>query len=189
MGQRLYETLGPLGISLVLVALVGLVLFIPFLLFLGKKPLNGRRILTIFVGLFAVIIGANVVMAIQAISTFPGLEVKNSYVASQQFDDDRAAQEALGWRAEPSYDGKALALKISDRQGLPAPVQALRVTISRPTQKRDDVSPEMRYSGGLWVADLALAPGAWVVHLEADAPDGTVFRQRLAHYPGSIVRN
>ena len=73
MWQRLYETLGPLGISLLLVALVGLVLFIPFLLFLGKKPLNGRRILTIFVGLFAVIIGANVVMAIQAISTFPGL--------------------------------------------------------------------------------------------------------------------
>ena len=43
MWQRLYETLGPLGISLVLVALVGLVLFIPFLLFLGKKPLNGQK--------------------------------------------------------------------------------------------------------------------------------------------------
>ena len=187
MWQHLYDTLGPLGISLMLVALVGLVLFVPFLLFVGKVPLNGRRVLTIFIGLFTVIIGANVVMAVQAVSTFPGLEVKNSYVASQQFDDDRAAQEALGWLAEPSYDGQTLALTISDRQGLPAPVQALRVTISRPTQKRDDVTPQMRYSGGLWVADVALAPGAWVVHLEADAPDGTVFRQRLAHYPGSIV--
>ncbi|MBA4489687.1 FixH family protein [Paracoccus sp. S1E-3] len=170
-----------------LVALVGLVLFLPFLLFLGRRPLNGRRVLTIFVGLFTVIIGANLVMAVQAISTFPGLEVKNSYVASQQFDAAREAQEALGWLAEPSYDAGALVLKISDRQGLPAPVQALRVTIGRPTQKRDDVTPEMRYSGGLWVADLALAPGAWVIHLEADAPDGTVFRQRLANYPGSIV--
>jgi len=47
----------------------------------------------------------------------------------------------------------------------------------------------MRYSGGLWLAELDLAPGAWVVHLEADAPDGTVFRQRLARYPGSLVRN
>ena len=151
--------------------------------------ITGRQVFAVSAGAFAVIIAVNVYMAYSAISTFPGVEVANSYVASQQFDDDRAAQEALGWRAEPSYDGKALALKISDRQGLPAPVQALRVTISRPTQKRDDVSPEMRYSGGLWVADLALAPGAWVVHLEADAPDGTVFRQRLAHYPGSIVRN
>ena len=189
MGPHLFDRLGPLGISVMLVALVGLVLFVPFLLFLGRKPLNGRRVLTIFAALFAVIIGANVVMAVQAIGTFPGLEVKNSYVASQQFDDDRAAQQALGWLAQPSYDGRVLTLKISDRQGLPAPVQALRVTISRPTQKRDDVTPAMRYSGGLWVADVALAPGAWVVHLEADAPGGTVFRQRLAHYPGSIVRN
>ena len=151
------------------------------------REVTGRHVLGITVSAFAVIIGVNLTLAYKAVATFPGLEVKNSYVASQQFDDDRAAQEALGWLAEPSYDGQALALKISDRQGLPAPVQALRVTISRPTQKRDDVTPQMRYSGGLWVADVALAPGAWVVHLEADAPDGTVFRQRLAHYPGSIV--
>ncbi|NHF72645.1 FixH family protein [Paracoccus sp. 12-3] len=172
-----------------LVSLVGLVLLAPFLLFLGRKPLNGRRFLVIFVGLFAVIIGANLVMAVQAVRSFPGLEVANSYVASQQFDDARSAQQALGWLVEPRYDNGLLTLKISDGQGLPAPVQALRVTVSRPTQKRDDVTPEMRYSGGLWMADVPLAPGAWVVHLEAEAPDGTAFRQRLAHYPGSIVRN
>ncbi len=189
MWNQLYQALGPAGISLMLAALAGVVLLAPFLLFLGARPLNGRRILAIFVGLFAVIIGANVVMAVQAIRSFPGLEVANSYVASQQFDDDRAAQQALGWRAEPRYQDGVLSLKIADSQGLPAPVRALRVTVSRPTQKRDDVTPQMRYSGGLWVAELPLAPGAWVVHLEADAPDGTVFRQRLAHYPGSIVRN
>lgn len=177
-----------LTISLLLVLAVSAAFLAPFFLFGGQRPLNGRRILTIFVGLFTVIIGANVVMAVQAIRSFPGVEVANSYVASQQFDDNRAAQQALGWVAEPSYAGGVLALKISDGQGLPAPVQDLRVTVSRPTQKRDDVSPQMRYSGGLWMADLALSPGAWVVHLEADAPDGTVFRQRLAHYPGSIVR-
>lgn len=189
MWDRLYQSLGPGGISLMLASLVALVLLIPFLLFLGRQPLNGRRVLTIFVGLFTVIIGANVVMAVQAITTFPGVEVANSYVASQRFDADRAAQQALGWQAAPVYQDGVLSLKITDGQGLPAPVQALRVTVSRPTQKRDDVSPDMRYSGGLWVADLALAPGAWVIHLEADAPDGTTFRQRLARYPGSIVRD
>lgn len=189
MWMQIIDTIGAQNLSLILVALVGLVLLAPFLLFLGRKTFSGRRILGVFVGLFAVIIGVNVVMAVQAVRTFPGLEVKNSYVASQQFDRDRAAQEALGWLAEPRYENGILALKISDRQGLPAPVQDLRVVVSRPTQKRDDIAPQMRYSGGLWVADVDLAPGAWVVHLEADAANGTVFRQRLAHYPGSIVRN
>ena len=154
----------------------------------GVREIKGWHVLAFTVAAFGVIIAVNLVMAYKAISTFPGLEVANSYVASQEFDRDRAAQQALGWQVAPVYEAGRLSLKISDAQGLPAPVQALNVTVSRPTQKRDDVTPEMRYIGGLWVADLALAPGAWVVHLEAVAPDGTRFRQRLADYPGSMVK-
>lgn len=189
MLERMIASLGVERFSLLLVLVIGLVLLAPFLLFTGRKKLGGRRMLAVFVSLFGIIIGVNVVMAVQAVRTFPGLEVANSYVASQEFDRERAAQTALGWQVEPSYDGQNLVVKIADAEGLPAPVQALRVTVSRPTQKRDDVTPEMRYKGGLWVADLDLAPGAWVVHLEADAPGGTTFRQRLAHYPGSIVKD
>ena len=46
---------------------------------------------------FGVIIAVNLTLAFNAVRTFPGLEVKNSYVASQSFDADRAAQNALGW--------------------------------------------------------------------------------------------
>ena len=49
-------------------------------------PLTGRKVLLIAVVAFGVIIGVNVLMAVKAISTFPGLEVQNSYVASQVFD-------------------------------------------------------------------------------------------------------
>ena len=65
--------------------------------------ITGKHVLAITVSAFAVIIGVNVVMAWKAISTFPGLEVKNSYVASQTFDADRAAQQALGWTLVPEY--------------------------------------------------------------------------------------
>ena len=61
--------------------------------------LKGKHVLGIAVGAFGVIIAVNLVMAYQAISTFPGLEVANGYVASQTFDADRKAQEALGWTA------------------------------------------------------------------------------------------
>ena len=180
--------LTPLTLSLLIVLAVAVVFGAPFLLFTGRKPLTGRGMLVVFTSLFGIIIGVNIVMAVTAVRSFPGVEVANSYVASQEFDRDRAAQEALGWQVAPVYEAGRLSLKISDAQGLPAPVQALNVTVSRPTQKRDDVTPEMRYIGGLWVAELALAPGAWVVHLEAEAPDGTRFRQRLADYPGSMVK-
>lgn len=153
-----------------------------------RKELTGRHVLLIAVAAFGVIIAVNLVLAITAVGSFPGLEVANSYVASQNFDRERHAQQALGWQVSPEYRDGRLTLKIADAQGLPAPVRDLRVIVSRPTQKRDDVMPQMRFAGGLWVADLPLSPGAWVVHLEADAPDGTVFRQRLAHYPGSIVK-
>ncbi|WBU65194.1 FixH family protein [Paracoccus aerodenitrificans] len=185
--MTIFGDINAFTLSLLLVLLLAAVFFAPFLLFTGKRRLGGRTMLLAFISLFGVIIGVNAALAIWAVRTFPGLEVANTYVASQNFDRERAAQEALGWRAEPSYDGQALLLKITDDQGLPAPVKDLRVTISRPTQMRDDVSPAMRYSGGVWIGEVALAPGAWVVHLEADAPDGTIFRQRLAGYPGSRV--
>lgn len=175
-------------ISLGLVLAVAVVFLLPFLLFIGRRKLTARRMLLVFASLFGIIIGVNIFMAVTAVRTFPGLEVANSYVASQNFDRERHAQQALGWQVSPEYRDGRLTLKIADAQGLPAPVRDLRVIVSRPTQKRDDVMPQMRFAGGLWVADLPLSPGAWVVHLEADAPDGTVFRQRLAHYPGSIVK-
>ena len=58
--------------------------------------LTGWHVLAIFVGAFGVIIGVNVALAWNAVATFPGLEVDNSYIASQTFDDRREAQEALG---------------------------------------------------------------------------------------------
>ena len=59
--------------------------------------LTGWHVLAIFVGCFSVIVTVNLTLAYNAVATFPGLEVKNSYVASQHFDAERRAQEALGW--------------------------------------------------------------------------------------------
>jgi len=57
--------------------------------------LTGKHVLGITVGAFSIIIAVNVLMAFKAVSTFPGLEVANSYVASQTWDADMAAQKAL----------------------------------------------------------------------------------------------
>ncbi len=55
------------------------------------REIKGRHVLFGFVGAFGVIIGANLTLAFNAVSTFPGLEVKNSYEASQVFDRNKKA--------------------------------------------------------------------------------------------------
>lgn len=141
--------------------------------------LKGRHVLAIAVGAFGVIIAVNLVMAWQAIRTFPGLEVANGYVASQTFDAERRAQEALGWSLKPDYREGRLTLRMTDMQGLPALVRSLDVLVGRTTESREDMRPEMVRVAGVWEADLTLARGKWMLLVEAEAMDGTKFRQRL----------
>lgn len=143
--------------------------------------ITGRHVLAITVGAFSVIIAVNLTMAWQAISTFPGLEVKNSYVASQSFDADRAAQQALGWTLASDYDPQAgaLVLRFADAGGQPAPVSGLSVLVGRTTVASQDSQPEFARADGAFVAPLHLAPGKWMLRVEAQAPDGTMFRQRV----------
>lgn len=141
--------------------------------------LTGKHVLAITVGAFGIIIAVNVVMAVQAVRTFPGLEVANGYVASQTFDAERKAQQALGWTAVPDYRDGRLTLRLTDAEGLPAAVRSLDVLVGRTTASNDDQRPVLTRVAGVWEADLALARGKWMLKLEAVAADGTLFRQRL----------
>ncbi|MDO5630973.1 MAG: FixH family protein [Paracoccus sp. (in: a-proteobacteria)] len=160
---------------------------LPFLLFSVGKRFTGRHMLGFAVAMFGIIIVVNVFMAFKAVGTFPGLEVPNSYIASQSFDRERAAQQALGWTVTPAYDGQELTLRVTDETGLPARIASLSATLGRPTHVRDDVTPELSYDNGVFRAPLHLAPGVWIIHVTATAPDGTEFRQRIDHYAGDRV--
>ena len=141
--------------------------------------LTGKHVLAITVGAFGIIIAVNVVMAVQAVRTFPGLEVANGYIASQTFDAERKAQQALGWTAVPEYRDGRLTLRLTDAEGLPAVVRSLDVLVGRTTASNDDQRPVLTRVAGVWEADLALARGKWMLKVEAVATDGTLFRQRL----------
>lgn len=146
------------------------------------KPLTGRKVFAITASAFTVIIGVNVFMAWNAIRTFPGLEVKNSYVASQSFDAQRAAQQALGWTAEATLDGNELVLSLVTEDGLPAPTISVQAVLGRPTHVRDDIAPEFERVAGSYRTEVDLAPGSWDLRVVALAADGTEFNQRLPLY-------
>ena len=143
------------------------------------RELTGRHVLAITVAEFSVIIGVNVLMAYKAVSTFPGLEVDNSYVASQSFDAEMAAQNALGWTLTHVYENGELRLIFADKDGLPVELSSLEVLVGRTTESREDMHPVFAREAGIYVAKEALNTGKWMMHVEARAKDGTLFRQRL----------
>lgn len=141
--------------------------------------ITGRKVFAFTASAFAVIIGVNLVMAYKAVSTFPGLEVKNSYVASQEFDVKRKAQEALGWTVEPSYEGGVLEIAVTGPKGGVAEVAKFEAMIGRTTERQHDQSPEFALARGRFVAPMDLARGRWEIRVKAEAADGTPFEQRL----------
>lgn len=145
---------------------------------MSGKPLTGRKVFAIVAGAFGVIIAVNLVLAWKAVGTFPGLEVENSYVASQTFNERLAAQQALGWTVDAEVTDGALEVRITGDDGRPVEVGALSATLGRPTHVREDRSPEFVHHQGAFRAPMDVAPGRWMLRLEATAPDGTTFRQR-----------
>ncbi|MGX0977810.1 nitrogen fixation protein FixH [Roseovarius sp. MBR-51] len=146
---------------------------------MAERRITGKHVLIGFVTAFSVIIGVNLVLAYAAVSTFPGLEVKNSYVASQEFNDRKAAQEGLGWTVVADHAGGLLVLHITDEAGNPVEVAKLEATVGRATHVQDDQTPDFQYDGQAYVAPVALGNGNWNIRMKAWDRDGTLFQQRV----------
>lgn len=144
-----------------------------------EREWTGKHVLAVFVLAFGVIIAVNLVLAFKAVGTFPGAEVRNSYVASQTFDADRAAQEALGWDVSAAVQSGTLRLKITDEMGYPVQPKITSALFGRATHTRDDQTLELRWTGTEFEAPVVAGAGNWNLRMTARANDGTNFRQRL----------
>ncbi|CUH88112.1 putative integral membrane protein linked to a cation pump [Phaeobacter sp. CECT 5382] len=144
-----------------------------------EREFTGRHALMVFGGAFTVIIGVNIALAVNAVKTFPGLEVKNSYVASQEFDVRRDAQQALGWSVYASATQDQVKLEISDADGNPVEVAKLTATLGRATHVKDDQKPDFQFDGAAYVAPAELGDGNWNIRMVARAKNGTEFTQRV----------
>ncbi|ESZ68246.1 hypothetical protein X726_32300 [Mesorhizobium sp. L103C105A0] len=70
-----------------------------------RKPreFTGRHMLATVLAFFGVVIAVNLTMATLANTSWTGLVVENTYVASQQFNkkaEEGRAQAALGWTGQ-----------------------------------------------------------------------------------------
>lgn len=142
------------------------------------KQITGWHVMGLFGLGFGIIIAVNLTLAFNALRTFPGLEVKNSYVASQSFDRERAAQTALEWDVSARLSGDALVLSfLSD--GKPLAPTLEKTVFGRATSVRADQEPAFTFDGTAYVAPVQAGPGNWNLRVVARAPDGTLFKQRI----------
>lgn len=144
------------------------------------REITGKHVLIGTVSAFSVIIGVNLFMAYSAVRTFPGLEVKNSYVASQSFNADKASQEALGWTVDATDRNEKLYVTIRGKDGMPVQVKSIAGTLGRATNVTQDQTPKFVFDGTSYVADTGvLDAGNWNYRMVAEAMDGTPFKQRV----------
>ncbi len=151
------------------------------------KAFTGRKMLAVMLSFFGVIITVNMYMAYSAVSTFPGLEVKNSYLASQEFNQRAEAQRALGWEASISQDGNAVVLQLLDKDGNTVIPESMVAKIGRPTYAGEDIDLTFQLVDNEYRADAALADGPWRFFLDAVAQDGTRYKKRLHLSVGTPV--
>ncbi|KMW60073.1 Type cbb3 cytochrome oxidase biogenesis protein CcoH [Candidatus Rhodobacter oscarellae] len=142
------------------------------------RQITGWHVAGIFGLGFGAIIAVNVALAVNAVRTFPGLEVANSYIASQSFDQDRAAQEALAWQVAAVVEGGVLRLSFrkDDRPLAPGIETA---TFGRATSVAADQTPAFAFNGEDFVAPVQAGPGNWNLRVAVRAADGTRFQQRI----------
>ncbi|XDA97118.1 FixH family protein [Sulfitobacter sp. LCG007] len=143
------------------------------------REIRGWHVLVGFTAAFGLIIAVNLALAFNAVRTFPGLEVANSYVASQTFDADRAAQRSLDWDVSAWVDGaERLHLRIVE-DGQPIFPEIESAIFGRATSVAWDQEPTFRWDDAEMVADVAAGPGNWNLRLKARGADGILFQQRV----------
>jgi nitrogen fixation protein FixH len=137
-------------------------------------PRRRSRIPLLFFAFFGVVFSANGVLIYTALSTWTGLETKNSYIKGRDYNQVLAqieAQEALGWGVDSAlvHAGTpgtyTVTLRLVDADGAPLTGAEAVARIERPTHHGIDVRADLNETApGLYTAAVTLpAAGQWQI--------------------------
>jgi nitrogen fixation protein FixH len=147
---------------------------------------TGWHMLGVVFLFFGTIITVNLYMAYHAISTWSGLVVENTYVASQQFNGKVAQARALaatGIHGSLAVKASMLHYEVLGPDGQPVEADRLVLNFKRPVGESQDFSVELtRQATGVFTALHEVLPGHWIVEAIAER-DGT----RILHHAERIA--
>lgn len=145
------------------------------------KEFTGKHMLATMVAFFGVIITVNLVMARFAITTWSGLVVPNTYVASQEFNG-RAAKSraiaALGYQIDLGSNVDGLSIVFTDADGEPAVVDSLVAQLRRPVGTHQDREMVLtRDPDGVYRAAGELLEGEWIATVTATRGGEMIYKK------------
>lgn len=132
---------------------------------------TGKHMALVMVLFFGTIISVNVTMAWFASSSWSGLVVENTYVASQEFNGKVAlarAIEASGVTGKLDVKDGRISYQLSDSKSAPVIAEKVTLHFRRPVGDKQDFSLALADGGkGLFTGMADIQPGQWIVEAEA----------------------
>jgi nitrogen fixation protein FixH len=155
----------------------------------SPREFTGRHMLAIILAFFGVVITVNLTMATLATTSWTGLVVENTYVASQQFNkkaEEGRAQAALGWTAKLTVANGEVRYGLTDAAGKPVALHGVKVLFRHPAYESEDESVVLAPGQGQEFATRHVPrDGVWIVEVDADAglaePYRDVRRVMISH--------
>lgn len=145
------------------------------------RQFTGWHMLAIMVAFFGVIIAVNLLMATFANTSWTGLVVQNTYVASQQFNERVAAsraQAALGWKGTLTIVDGEIRYSLVDASGTPVRAENVVASFRRPAYEAEDWKVTLaRKADGTYSAKAAVRDGIWIVNTEARMTVGVPYQE------------
>ena len=141
--------------------------------------LKGWHVLLIKLGFFGVMFAVNGVFLYSAITSFPGEDVKKSYVQGLDYNatlEARRAQAEAGWTVRAGVEGGRLVVELASEAAPNVSTLDVEATLRRAVTDTDDVVLTLQRAGstGRYEAELpALDSGRWEILIDARRADGT----------------
>jgi nitrogen fixation protein FixH len=136
-----------------------------------SRQFTGRQMLMIMLVFFGTVVSVNMTMVYFATHSWTGLVVKNSYVASQEFNATTAKleQAAADVHSVIAYKGGKLIVSLTDSSGHAVSASNMKLKLGRPAHEGDDhVIVLTKRENGTFCADHVLAKGQWSGVVTAD---------------------
>jgi nitrogen fixation protein FixH len=149
----------------------------------AQKPreFTGKHMLAVILAFFGVILAVNLTLATLASTSWTGLVVENTYVASQQFNkkaEEGRAQAALGWTGKLTIAWGEVRYSLTDAAGKPVVLHGVKVLFRHPAYESEDKSVTLALATGQeFAAQHMPKDGVWIVEVDADAGLAEPYRE------------
>lgn len=139
----------------------------------SRGTIRGVHVFWVIAGFFAVTIAVNAFFIVNAVGSFPGEDVRNSYVQGNDYNatlERRVEQERLGWSSQAGLEGAGedakLVFRLTDAEGRPVGGRAVEARFRIIGRSREEAVLRLPEAEPGVYANIFLMPGPGRVALK-----------------------